>query len=194
MYHLRQHNFLSYALRKKIDRLIHDVWSHEARRTRDVELLVRRGESVFDELDLLSTHILIFKKPSQLIGYGRISLVSSKSLPEELRGDADLLLECGTAYLSRMVVHPDHQGLGISKMVHGARLKVAQAWRVEQIVGWAVGPRPSDNLSNLGFRPIKIKQGFRCAWYKTSRTALLMAFDLCNVRGQRPQYKFKVAN
>jgi len=194
MYHVRQHNFLSYVLRKKVNHLIHDVWSHEARRSRDVELLVNRGDSVIDELDLLSTHILVFKKTSQLIGYGRISLVSSKNCPDELRDDGDILLDGSSAYISRMVVHPQHQGLGISKMIHGARLKVAQAWGAEQIVGWAVGGRPSDNLSHLGFRLIKKKQGFRCAWYKTSRTALLMAFEVGNIRGLTPQLVLKMAN
>jgi GNAT superfamily N-acetyltransferase len=194
MYEVRLHNFLSYALRRKVDHLIHHVWSDEARRAGDVELLVNRGESVIDELDLLSTHILVFKKPSQLIGYGRISLVSSKNLPDELRDDADVMLDGSSAYLSRMVVHPNYQGLGISKSIHGARLKVAQAWGAEQVVGWAVGGRPSDNLSHLGFIQIKKKQGFRCAWYKTSRTAILMAYEVGNLRSQTSTYAFKLAN
>lgn len=178
MYEIRQHNFLPHALRKKIDALIHDVWSKEARKMQDVELLISRGDGVMDELEPLSTHVLLLSKNSRLVGYGRITLLNSKNLPEELLFKNNFSLAGTTAYISRLVVHPSHQGLGVSKLIHAARLRIACAWDADRVIGWAVGDTPADNLRSLGFSTLLNKKGFRCAWYKTSRNAVLMGLEL----------------
>jgi GNAT superfamily N-acetyltransferase len=194
MYEVRQHNFLPHVLRKKIDTLIHDVWSKEARESRDVELFISRGDGVMDELDLLSTHVLLLNKNAQLLAYGRITLLNFKNLPEELLFKKDLSLTGTTAYISRLVVHPSHQGLGISKLIHDARLKIACAWEADYVFGWAVGETPANNLKSLGFRTLEKKQGFRCAWYQTSRNAVLMGLALDHMRMQTLERSPKVAN
>lgn len=193
MYEVRQYNFIPHVMRKAVDTLIHDVWSKEARNARDVELLISRGQGVLDEVDLLSTHILLLNKNSQLVGYGRISLLNSKNLPEELLFNKNFSLAGATAYISRLVVHPSQQGRGISKLIHAARLKIARAWEVEQVVGWAVGDRPANNLTSLGFSPLAKKQGFRCAWYQTSRKAVLMGLELDHLQIQTLEHFAKVA-
>lgn len=194
MYEVRQHNFLSHVLRKKIDTLIHDVWSKEAQDARDVELFISRGQGVIDELDLLSTHVLLLSKNTQLVGYGRITLLNFKNLPEELLFKKNLSLTGTIAYISRLVVHPSHQGLGISKLIHAARLKIACAWEADHVIGWAVGDTPADNLKSLGFRTLEKKKGFRCAWYQTRRNAVLMGLDIDHMRMRTLERSPKVAN
>ena len=177
MHKIIQHNFLTYDLRRKVDHLIHAVWSQEAKLSDDVKMLVAKGDTVVDELDLLSTHVLLFKKPSQLIGYGRISWLPTISLPMETLQSTQMLTEGTTAYISRLVVHPNFQGLGLAQVIHNRRLEIARAWGADRVVGWAIGEKAKKNLTYLGFRPLHLKEGFQCAWYQTTRQALFMSLE-----------------
>jgi GNAT superfamily N-acetyltransferase len=149
-----------------------------------VELFISRGQGAMDELDLLSTHVLLLNKNGKLVSYGRITLLNFKNLSEELLFRKNLSLAGPTAYISRLDVHPSHQGQGISRLLHEARLKIACAWEVDHEIGWAVGDTPAENLKSLGFRTLDKKQGFRCAWCQSSRKAMLMGLELDYIRIQ----------
>lgn len=172
------HYETSDGLRKAIDQLIYDAWAAEAHRKNNVQLLVNKGASVIDPLDRLAAHVLAYDTSGVLVGYGRLSFLNGQELPAELSLDAELKDSSILAYMSRLVVHPDYQGQGISKVIHRTRVKLAVAVGAENIFGWAVGDLPTRNLLSLGFQPVKVKQGFQCGWYSTSRRTTLMKLDL----------------
>jgi GNAT superfamily N-acetyltransferase len=169
---------LPWPLRQHVNTLIHDVWSAESNEHRDVTLLVPKGITALDPLEDSSTHILIVDDKGRLVGYGRVTIITGDKIPEELSGDTSLGNLDKAAYISRLVVHPMFRSKGISKLIHALRLDMAAKYGASEVIGWAVGPLAERNLSTLGFKPIKSKSGFRCPWYKTSRTATLMRLDL----------------
>lgn len=165
--------------RSEVDELIHCSWSFESAEAKDVELLVERGDSVNDPLDVLSTHVLVRSEAGKLIGYGRVAIIHD-NLPEPatLREIEGLGVDYPAAYISRLVVHPAFRGRGIATMIHQARLEIAADSGALAVYGWAVGDKPRTSLAQLGFEEIKVREGFETAWYRTSRATRLVKFDL----------------
>lgn len=176
------------GLRQAIDQLIYNVWTSEAQREDNIQLLVNKGTSVKDPLDRHAAHVLIYDASGVLVGYGRLSFLNGQELPAELSLDEELKNSSILAYMSRLVVHPDYQGQGISKIIHRTRVKLAVAVGAENIFGWAVGDLPTRNLLKLGFQAVKVKQGFQCGWYSTRRRTTLMKLDLTHPDSRLIQY------
>lgn len=169
---------LTCQLRQQVTTLIHDVWSYESLKHRDVTLLVPKGTTALDTLENGSIHVLILDDLAGLVGYGRVSIIDRNETPDELSSDIFVSGLDKAAYVSRLVVHPAFRSKGISKLIHAIRLDEAAKNGASDVVGWAVGPLAERNLLALGFEPIRSKSGFICPWYKTSRTATLMRLDL----------------
>ena len=182
MFRVSCHYDTSDGLRDVIDQLIYDVWAKEAQRKNNVQLLVNRGASVKDPLDQHAAHVLVHTTAGVLVGYGRVSFMTGQELPADLSLEPELKNCSILAYFSRLVVNPAYQGQGISKLIHKTRIKLAVAVGAENIFGWAVGDLPTRNLLKLGFQAIKVKQGFHCGWYSTSRRTTLMMLDLTHAK------------
>lgn len=178
MYRAEIHNIITGASRREVDQLIFDVWSAESSKGHDVEILVPPGTSVLDPLDSVSTHVLVRNSENKLVGYGRVAIVFE---PEALGSALDEVgsnLSFPLAYISRLVVHPDYQGLGIAQRIHNERINIARAHNIQNIYGWAVGEKPRSALAKAGFTEVKNRRGFATAWYKTPRTTRLVHLRL----------------
>lgn len=178
MYEIRQCNYLPFSLRQKVNLLIYEVWSQEAKRSGDVRMSVAPGSSVHDTIDLLSTHVLVLRNRRQLIGYGRVSLLPLTTSTEGIPLKTHATDGGTTAYFSRLVIHPRFQRQGVAKIIHRQRIKIALDLGASQILAWAIGENPKKNLTSFGFKAISKKKGFRCAWYATSRMTALMRLKL----------------
>lgn len=178
MYEIRLCNHLSFSLRQKVNSLIYEVWSQEAKQSGDVRMSVAPGGSVYETIDSLSTHVLVLRNRRQLIGYGRVSLLPLTTSSEEIPLKTHATDGGNTAYFSRLVIHPRFQRQGIAKLIHWQRLNIAIDLGASQILAWAIGKKPEKNLGSFGFKVVSRKKGFRCAWYATSRMTALMRLEL----------------
>ncbi len=170
---------ISGSVRRDVDRLIFDVWTAESRESGDVDLLVSLGTSVLDQLDSLSTHVLVRNTENKLVGYGRVAIATDLAELRAATRDADIagpLFPLG--YISRLVVDPAFRGQGIASLIHTTRIEIARKSGAMTIYGWAVGDKPRAALARAGFSEGTSLCGFTTTWYTTVRKTRLVKLDL----------------
>lgn len=189
MYRTEIHRQLSIALREQIDQLIHRTWSFEASESGDVEVLGHETLGVHDPLDQLSLHVIVSDWNGTIVGYGRVAVTQLNDAAAETLRELQFptylnaaALNDSIAYISRLVVDPHHRGRGIATIIHKTRIKLATNLGAQAIYGWAVGEKPRNVLSQMGFVEVLEKDGFTTPWYRTFRTARLVRFDLEQVQ------------
>ena len=107
---------------------------------------------------------------SRLVGEDHLSRLVGEDGVSRLVGEINLPI----AYFNRLVVHPDHRGKGLSRMIHIARINISLMNFVTAIYSWAVGEIPAIHLKSLGFTSMGQSLGFETKWYKTTRSAHLV--------------------
>ena len=179
MYCVEVHSTLPPRYRQDIDTLIFSTWAHEELTSHDVVLRVERGMSVLDPLDSQSSHVLLFEG-QKLVAYGRVSFFQSnvsKNISEVPRAG---IQDKSYAYLSRLVVDPKSRNRGISGLMDGIRIQLAERAGVTSIFGWAVGEVRQKSLRHFGFDALNERDFFQTGWYRANRKTKLMALTLPN--------------
>lgn len=170
---------LTASQRDAVDKLIVDVWSHEAELTHDVEVLAKNGISVIDPLDDRSVHLLVWSD-DRLVGYSRLSIFLTQQALDQAPQEVPRLPPPfkPVAYLSRLVVDPLSRGQGVARLMDQVRIEIAQDSGANAIVVCAVGKIRCTSLEHSGFSTIADYPAFQNGWYRTSRQTKSMKLQL----------------
>ncbi|EAY26864.1 hypothetical protein M23134_04814 [Microscilla marina ATCC 23134] len=112
-----------------------------------------------DKFDNHSIHIGVMsadKGVSKLIAATRVTIlhqVEDLTYYKDCRQYLSLLPSVPFAYISRMVVHPQHRGQGLSHLLDIAEVNEAKAQGCKFVIGFAFARRVI-SLKNIGFKSI----------------------------------------
>lgn len=129
-----------------------DVWENSEKKEFVNRQLFPNGW--FDELDETAFHWAITNEQDRIIAAARLNLFDNfETFPYfEFIRHLNLPNEMPFGFYSRLVIHPDYQGLGLSILLDKSRMLYSESIKVRWLQGLATSERINNLIKKLDFK------------------------------------------